>query len=162
MADILRQYRTEYLQAYDHSILPSHRKAIRHITACRTPDMGGQKWRCTNCGRIHFSYHSCRDRHCPKCQTDRIVQWMEKQLDLLLPVRYFMATITVPEALRAVFRSHQKPMYSILFKASAQAIMTLASDKRFLGADIGLMGNLQTWTRQLAYHPHIHFLIQGG
>jgi len=124
--------------------------------------MGGQKYLCKECGKIHYSYHSCRDRHCPKCQNDRIDEWIEKQFELLLPVPYFMATITVPEALRPIFRSHQKTMYHLLFKASAQAIMLLAKDKRFLGADIGMMGILQTWSRVLAYHPHLHFVIPGG
>jgi len=162
MADIVCQYGTEYLEKYDNHILPSHKKAMRHIESCRTPVMGGQKYLCKQCNAFHYSYHSCRNRHCPKCQNDRIDQWLEKQFELLLPVPYFMATITVPEGLRPVFRSHQKKMYHLFFKASAEAIMLLVKDKRFLGADIGLMGILQTWTRQLVYHPHIHFLIPGG
>ena len=162
MADILRQHGTEYLQKYSLRIPPSHCKVIRHIVSCRTPDMGGQKWLCKACGRIHYSYHSCRDRHCPKCQNDRTDGWIKKQFELLLPVPYFMATITVPEGLRASFRSNQKGLYHLFFKASSKAIMLLAKDRRFLGAQIGMMGILQTWSRQLAYHPHIHFLIPGG
>jgi len=162
MADIVCQYGTEYLQKYDDHILPSHKKAMQRIKYCRTPEMGGQKYLCEACGKIHYSYHSCRDRHCPKCQNDRIDHWLEKQFDLLLSVPYFMATITVPQWLRPLFRSHQKTMYHIFFKASAEAIMLLAKDKRFLGADIGLMGILQTWTKILGYHPHLHFLIPGG
>jgi len=162
MAEILRHHGTEYLKKYADKILPSHLKTIRHVTACRTPELGGQKWLCKKCGKIQYCYHSCRDRHCSKCQNDRIAQWFDKQLDLLLPVPYFMATITIPEPLRSICRSHQKQMYHLLFKASAEALMTLTLDKRFLGADIGLIGVLQTWTRMLAYHPHIHFLIPGG
>jgi len=162
MADILCQYGTQYLEQFSKAILPSHQKVMRHIQSCRTPMMGGQKYLCKDCNKIHYSYHSCRDRHCPKCQNDRIDQWLEKQVALLLPVPYFMATITVPQCLRPIFRSHQKTMYHLFFKASAEAIMVLAKDKRFLGADIGLMGILQTWTKTLAYHPHIHFLIPGG
>ena len=162
MADIVCQYGTEYLFKFSESILPSHRKALNHIASCRTREMGGQKYFCKTCNKIHYSYHSCRDGHCPKCQNDRLDEWLARQFELLLSVPYFMATITVPEALRSVFRSHQKKMYHLLFKASAEAIMLLAQDKRFLGADIGLMGVLQTWTRQLVYHPHLHFLIPGG
>lgn len=162
LADIFRQYGTAYLNQHENRILPSHLKAIRHITACRTPEMGGQKWLCRTCSKIHYSYHSCRNRHCSKCQHDQNELWLEAQLNLLLPVPYFMATITVPEGLRSSFRSHQKILYHLLFQASAEALMTLAKDKRFLGADIGLIGVLQTWTRQLVYHPHIHFLIPGG
>ena len=162
LADIVCQYGTEYLNLFSESILPSHRKALNHIASCRTPVMGGQKYICRSCGKIHYSYHSCRDRHCPKCQNDKISDWLEKQFALLLLVPYFMATVTVPEGVRFVFRSHQRKIYPLLFKASAESIMLLAQDKRFLGADIGMMGILQTWTRQLLYHPHIHFLIPGG
>jgi hypothetical protein len=162
MADIVCQYGTEYLKQYGNRILPSHKKVMQHIASCRTPEMGGQKYLCKTCNQFHFSYHSCRDRHCPKCQNDRVDDWLEKQFDLLFPVPYFMATITVPQDLRPVFRSHQKVMYHLFFKASALAIMLLAQDKRFLDADIGMMGILQTWTKQLVYHPHIHFLSPGG
>jgi len=162
MAEIVCRYGTEYLRQFSESILPSHRKALNHIASCRTPVLGGQKYLCKTCRKIHYSYHSCRDRHCPKCQNDRIDEWLEKQFELLLPVPYFMATPTVPEGLRTIFRSHQKTMYHLFFKASAEAIMCLAKDKRFLGAEIGMMGILQTWTRQLAYHPHLHFVIPGG
>jgi len=162
MADIVCQYGNEYLNKFSDSILPSHKKVMQHIATCRTPGMGGQKYLCESCGNFHYSYHSCRDRHCPKCQNDRIDEWLEKQFELLLSVPYFMATPTVPEDLRPVFRSHQKMMYHLFFKASAEAIMLLAKDKRFLGADIGMMAILQTWTRMLVYHPHIHFLIPGG
>ena len=162
MADIVRHYGTEYLQKYNEHILPSHKKVLRHIKACRTSEMGGQKYLCNKCSKIYYRYYSCRDRHCPKCQNDRIDQWLEKQYALLLQVPYFMATITVPQWLRSLFRSHQKTMYHLFFKASAEALMLLAKDKRFLGADIGLMGILQTWTRKLVYHPHLHFLIPAG
>ena len=135
---------------------------MRDVTRCRTPELGGQTWHCDHCGKTHYSYHSCRNRHCPKCQHDRGQDWLERQIDLLLPVPYFMTTVTVPEDLRLAFRHRQKQLYSIFFKASAKALVTLARDKRFLGADIGLIGVLQTWTRMIAYHPHIHFLIPGG
>ena len=162
LADILRQYGTDYSEQYPKDILPSHTKTMRDVIRCRTPELGGQTWHCDHCGKTHYSYHSCRNRHCPKCQHDRAQNWLDQQIDLLLPVPYFMATITVPEGLRPAFRHRQKSLYSLLFKVSARAIMVLARDKRFLGADIGLIGVLQTWTRMIAYHPHIHFLIPGG
>lgn len=162
VAEIVRHYGTEYLKKYDAHILPSHKKVMRHIKASRTPEMGGQKYLCKTCRKIYYRYHSCRDRHCPKRQNDRIESWLDKQCALLLHVPYFMATITVPQWLRPLFRSHQKTMYHLFFKASADALMLLAKDTRFLGADIGLMGILQTWTRKLVYHPHLHFLIPAG
>jgi len=162
LADIIRQYGTDYYQKHQKDILPSHAKTMRDVIRCRTPELGGQTWHCDRCGKNVYSYHSCRNRHCPKCQHDKAQAWLEQQFDLLLPVPYFMATITVPEALRPLFRSRQKKMYHLFFRAAAEAIMLLAKDKRFLGADIGLLGILQTWTRKLVYHPHIHFLIPGG
>lgn len=135
---------------------------MQDISRCRTPDLGGQTWLCEHCDTTHYSYHSCRNRHCPKCQNDRNSDWLQKQLDLLLPVPYFMATITVPDGLRTLFRRCQRKMYHLLFKTSAEAIMRLAKDPKYLGADIGLVGVLQTWARNLVYHPHIHFLIPGG
>jgi endogenous inhibitor of DNA gyrase (YacG/DUF329 family) len=129
---------------------------------CRTEALGGQTWHCSRCDDYHYSYHSCRNRHCPKCGNDRTDHWLEEQKSLLLPVPYFMATITVPEELRSVFRANQKVIYNILFTASAEALQTLALDPKYLGGTIGMIGVLQTWTRNLAYHPHIHFLIPGG
>jgi hypothetical protein len=162
LADILRQYGTDYQNQHSTDILPSHAKTMRDVIRCRTPELGGQTWHCDHCGKTHYSYHSCRNRHCPKCQHDRAQTWLERQIDLLLPVPYFMATVTVPEDLRLAFQHRQKQFYSIFFKASAKAIMVLARDKRFLGVEIGLIGVLQTWTRMIAYHPHVHFLIPGG
>jgi hypothetical protein len=162
LADILCQYGTDYFKEHPNDILPSHTKTVRDVVRCRTPELGGQTWHCDHCGNTHYSYHSCRNRHCPKCQHDRGQAWFEQQADLLLPVPYLMATVTVPENLRPFLRNRQKTLYSLFFKASAKAIMALARDKRFLGADIGLIGVLQTWTRMIAYHPHVHFLIPGG
>jgi hypothetical protein len=162
LAEIIRQYGTDYLNQHSTGILPSHLKTMRDVIRCRTPELGGQAWLCGHCGKTHYSYHSCRNRHCPKCQHDKAKAWLQQQVELLLPVPYFMATVTAPEGLRSAFRNRQKSLYSLFFKATAKAIMVLARDKRFLGAEIGLIGVLQTWTRMIAYHPHIHFLIPGG
>jgi hypothetical protein len=161
LADILRHYGPVYIKRYASRMLPSHKRAIGDIILCRTPRLGGQTWYCDTCKCYHYSYHSCRNRHCPKCQNDRASEWLDAQRQRLLPVPYFMATVTVPEALRGTFRSDQKVMYSIFFRTSAEAIQTLAQDRRFIGGTIGMIGVLQTWTRDLAYHPHIHFLIPG-
>ncbi len=162
LADIIRQYGTDFQNQHSADILPSQTKTMRDVVRCRTPELGGQTWHCDHCGKTRYSYHSCRNRHCPKCQHDKAQAWLEQQIGLLLSVPYFMATVTVPEGLRSAFRIRQKTFYSLLFRASAGAIMTLARDRRFLGAELGLIGVLQTWTRMIAYHPHIHFLIPGG
>ena len=114
------------------------------------------------CGEVQYSYHSCRNRHCPKCQNDKAQEWLEAQQDLLLPVPYFMLTFTLPAALCEVVRSNQSLLYNLLFRVSAAATQHLAKDPRFVGGQIGLVGILHTWGRNLAYHPHIHYLIPAG
>jgi hypothetical protein len=124
--------------------------------------MGGHLYRCPKCHKEHYQYHSCKNRHCPKCQNDQVNHWIDKQQPLLLPVPYFMATFTLPQGLRRLPRSHQKVVYHILFQASQQAMQKLASDPKYIGGTLGMIGLLQTWTRDLRYHPHVHYLIPGG
>ena len=162
LADVFGRFGPEYLARYHENILTSHRSAIDAIVKCRTHRLGGHLWFCQECREYHYSYHSCKNRHCPQCGNDAADEWLEKQQDLLLPSAYFMATFTVPNAVRLYIRSHQKQMYNILFRTSSQALLTLAQDKRFVGGTIGMVGVLQTWTRDLHYHPHIHYLIPGG
>jgi hypothetical protein len=102
------------------------------------------------------------NRHCPKCQHQAGQEWLEQQQELLLPAPYFMVTFTLPEPLRAIARRHQKVVYNLLFQTAAAALQELAQDKRFGGGQIGLVGVLQTWGRELSYHPHVHFLAPGG
>lgn len=107
-------------------------------------------------------YHSCRNRHCPKCQHERTEEWLNLQRNLLLPVPYFMLTFTLPEQLRKRARQNQKLFYQVLFQASAEAAQQLAKDPRFVGGQIGMVGVLHTWTRNLIFHPHVHYLVPGG
>jgi hypothetical protein len=162
LAQVFRQFGPQYLKEHRNRMIPSHKRVMRDIILCRTQALGGQTWYCKGCDDYHYSYHSCRNRHCPKCGNDKADNWLEEQKNLLLPVPYFMATITVPDKLRSLFRANQKVMYRILFTASAEALQTLARDSKYLGGTIGLIGVLQTWTRKLSYHPHIHYLIPGG
>ncbi|MCK5146348.1 transposase [bacterium] len=161
LADIFTRHAKNYLDRYAKLLLPSHKRVLRDVILCRTESLSGQTYFCQHCREYHYSYHSCRNRHCPKCQNNKADDWLDKQQRLLLPAQYFMATVTAPEGLRAVFRSNQKVLYSLLFKTSAEAIGQLALDRRFIGGKIGILGVMQTWTRQLAYHPHIHYLIPG-
>jgi hypothetical protein len=133
--------------------------AIEH---CRTEALGGHVYYCECCDETHYSYHSCRNRHCPKCQNEKGQQWLGKQEDSLLPMPYFMLTFTLPAELREVARRHQKLFYSLLFRASAAAMPKLALDPRFVGGKIGMVGVLHTWGRNLSYHPHVHYLVPGG
>ncbi len=113
LADIFRSYGPAYRQKYADQILPSHRQAMRAIEQCRTEALGGQVYACPECGKVQYSYHSCRNRHCPKCQNDKAQEWLESQQDLLLPVPYFMLTFTLPAALCKVVRSNQKLLYNL-------------------------------------------------
>ena len=156
LADIFHRYGHAYVQQNADRVLPSHRKAIRDITRCRTADMReGGLYRCDDCHRLHYAYRSCGNRHCPQCGNDKIDLWLHKQQELLLPVDYFLVTFTLPHELRAVAYAHQRDIYGAMFCASSEALKQLAMDRRFLGATIGMLGVLQTWKRNLEYHPHI-------
>jgi hypothetical protein len=159
MADIFRLYGPAYRAQYQGRLLPSHERTMQDIVRCRTPLLGGQVFECTHCHEIEYSYHSCMNRHCPKCQNDAAEQWLQKQRKLLLPVPYFLVTFTIPKELRSVTRSNQKIFYRILFQTSAAAMQKLALDPKYLGGQIGAIGNLHTWTRTMTYHPHVHYLV---
>jgi hypothetical protein len=162
LADIFRRYGSAYRQKYATKLLPSHRQAMRAIEHCRTAALGGQVYHCPACDETRYSYHSCRNRHCPKCQHEQTEEWLQLQRELLLPVPYFLLTFTLPAELRQLASQNQKCIYNLLFRASAQATQQLARDPRFVGSQIGMMGVLHTWTRQLTYHPHVHYLVPGG
>jgi ribosomal protein L37AE/L43A len=162
VAEIFRAHGPEYLAKYGGRMPRAHLRAMRDIEQCRTPVLGGQVYVCTKCDERRYSYHSCKNRHCPKCGNDQAEKWLEEQNELLLPVVHFLVTFTLPEELRRVARSNQKMMYSILFRASSEALQKLAWDERFVGGRVGMVGVLHTWTRALIYHPHVHYIVTGG
>ena len=162
IADVFRRFADDYLSAHGATILPSHRRAIADILACRTEALGGHLWRCDHCSAEVYSYHSCKNRSCPKCHADQTERWLASRKAEVLPCPYFHVTITVPEELRDALRSNQKDCYTLLIKAAAEAIIELARDSRFVGATVGVLAVLHTWTQQLVYHPHVHCLVTGG
>jgi hypothetical protein len=162
VADILRLHGPAYRARFGNRILPSHRRAMQDIEQCRTQSLGGQLYYCAQCQQQRYSYHSCKNRHCPKCQNQQANEWLEKQSELLLPTHHFLVTFTLPAELRPIARRHQLTIYPLLFRAAAAALQSLAQDPRFVGARPGLVGVLHTWTRQLLYHPHVHFIVTGG
>lgn len=162
VADIFRLHGPAYRTKFRDRMPPSHLRAMEDIERCRTEALGGQLYFCDQCQEPHYSYHSCQNRHCPKCQNDQANEWLDQQKNLLLPVAYFMVTFTLPEELRPVARSHQQIVYNILFRASSQALLELACDPRFVGGRVGAVGVLHTWTRDLFYHPHVHYIVTGG
>ncbi|NQV19376.1 MAG: IS91 family transposase [Armatimonadetes bacterium] len=162
IAKIFSENLPEYLQKYETRIPYNHLKTIDAIINCRTSAMGGKVYFCEKCKKYHYSYHSCKNRHCPKCGSDDSGKWLKKQMRKLLPVNYFLVTFTIPEELRFICRSNQKLFYSVLFKASSEALKTLLNDPKYAGGKSGFVGILHTWTRQLHYHPHPHYIVPGG
>jgi len=160
--EIFKSYGADYLKKHAAKMPAIHKKALYAIINCRSPQLGGEVYRCDKCKQYHYSYHSCGNRHCVVCGNDDAGQWILNQQKKLLPFRYFLATFTMPEQLRDICRSNQKLLYNILFRASSDALKTLAKDRKYLGAQIGMTGILHTWTRALIYHPHVHYLVAGG
>jgi len=162
LADIFRLHGAEYRAKFGDQMLPSHRRAMHDLEACRTESLGGQLYLCQHCDEALYSYHSCQNRHCPKCQNHLADDWLDKQIGGLLPTNYFLLTFTLPQELRELARSNQKAVYNILFRASAQALQQLAWDERFIGGRLAFVGVLHTWTRDLRFHPHVHYIVSGG
>jgi hypothetical protein len=162
LADVFRRFAEGYLSAHGASVLPSHRRAIADILACRTEQLGGHLWRCDHCSTEVFSYHSCGNRSCPRCHKNQTERWIAARQAELLPCPYFHITVTVPQELREVLRANQRDGYGMLMKAAAEAIIELARGRRRVGGTVGVMAVLHTWTQQLVYHPHVHCLVTGG
>jgi len=157
----VRRHWPAYERKYRARLLPSHRRAVTAIVSCRTPALGGQLYRC-DCGQEHYAYHSCNHRACPQCGHADATEWLDRQRRKLLPVPYYLVTFTVPAQLRPVIRSQQKDLYPLLLRESAGALRDIARDHKDLGAQIGFLAVLQTWTRDLRYHPHVHCVVPGG
>jgi len=132
VAEIFRAHGPEYLAKYGSRMPRAHLRAMRDIEQCRTPVLGGQVYVCRKCDERRYSYHSCKNRHCPKCGNDQAEKWLEEQKELLLPVVHFLVTFTLPEELRVVARRRQKTVYNILFRASSEALQKMAGDDRFI------------------------------
>jgi hypothetical protein len=162
LADVLRRHGPSYIERYRASILPSHLRAMRDLVRCRTAELGAHLAECTACGREHVLYHSCGNRACPRCGHEATLAWIERQRQRLLPVRYYHVVFTLPEELRRLVRSHQRPLLSVLFQAAFESLAALCLDPHFLGAHIGALAVLHTWARTLEWHPHVHMLVPGG
>jgi len=159
VADILRQFGEDYRKA--HRMPLHHLRAMRAIEVCRTATLGGHRYK-YSCGHVDISYNSCRNRHCPKCQTLQKEKWIEARCEDLLPVRYFHVVFTIPSELNPLVLMNQKVMYNILFRSVAETLMTLSDNPKHLGARTGFIGVLHTWGQNLMDHPHIHCVVPGG
>lgn len=160
LAEIVRRYGAAFQDHY--RLQPSQRRALRDIERCQTAALGGQTLICPECEHVAYRYHSCRNRHCPKCQHAQAEAWLSEQQACLLNVPYVLLTFTLPAALRPLARTSPRRTYDLLFRAAAQATLQLAQDPRYIGGLVGMLGVLHTWTRDLRYHPHVHFLIPAG
>jgi hypothetical protein len=162
VADIFARYGKEYLDKFGDKMLPSHKRAFTDILHCRTPAMGGHVCQCNRCGRLRYSYHSCRNRNCTKCHTADTQAWLQARQAELLPVPYYHVIFTIPHKLAEFVRLRQQSMYGILMKSAAQSLIKLASDPHYVGGLVGVMAVLHTWGSNLVYHPHVHCLVTGG
>lgn len=160
LQDIFREYGQSFRQ---NRKLPANvRKAMTAIEHCRTALLGGHADICDECGYTRISYNSCRNRHCPKCQTLTKERWIEARKDDLLNVRYFHVVFTIPDLLDGITFQNQEVLYSILFKSVSETLQELAAEKKYLGARLGFTSILHTWGQNLMLHPHIHCIVPGG
>ena len=160
VADIFRAFGPAYREA--HPMPLRHLRVMRAIEICRTAELGGHLDQCDHCGTVRISYNSCRNRHCPKCQSLEKERWLEAREKDLLPTPYFHVVFTLPEGLRPLALRNQKVLYNLLFKSVSETLTELARDSKHLGAEIGFMAILHTWSQTLIDHPHLHCLVTGG
>ena len=158
--DIIKKYGEEYKEK--HKMMPHIAKTMEAIEKCRTEKLGYHEDVCDECGYRKISYNSCRNRHCPKCQSIARAKWVEEREAEILNVKYFHVVMTIPSELYMIAYQNQSKVYKILFKATAETLEELARDKKYLGAEIGFMEVLHTWGQTLVYHPHIHCIVPAG
>jgi hypothetical protein len=162
LADIVRRHQDEVLARWADRLTQCQRKALRDVAACRTAALGGHWWRCVDCGQQRAVYHSCRNRHCPKCQAATRARWLEQQSQQLLPVEYFHVVFTLPAEVALVALANPVTLYGLLFQAAKQTLLEVAASPKHLGAVPGILMVLHTWGQNLHHHPHVHCVVTGG
>ena len=163
VADIIRAAGQSFIEKYRSSLTGLHLKVLSAIERCRTAVLGGHRDRCSRCGyTVAISYNSCRNRHCPKCQTHARDQWLAARSGELLPVPYVHVVFTLPHELAPLAFHNKKILYRLLFQASAATLLEIAADPKHLGAEIGFLSLLHTWGQNLLHHPHVHCVIPAG
>lgn len=160
LQEIIEIHGENYIR--DNKLPANVLKALSSIQYCKTASLGGHIYECDKCGETTIAYNSCRNRHCPKCQTYAKELWIYERSKSLLPIHYFHIVFTIPEQLNSLVLFNQKELYSILFTSVSETLLELAKDKKYLGADIGFTSILHTWGQNLMNHPHIHCIIPGG
>lgn len=160
VGDIFRAHGEEYRRT--HGLSSAQLRVMAHIEACRTEVLGGHVDTCTRCGHKVASYNSCGDRHCPECQSFSQAKWIDARKERILPTGYFHTVFTLPSELRSLAMCNHQVVYDILFKAAAETLLELGKDPKYLGGLLGLTAVLHTWTRELDFHPHAHFIVTAG
>src|SRR6516165_1796629 len=162
VADVFRRYGEAFRQRHGASLSTPQRRVMTAIELCRTAALGGHIEQCDHCDHQRISYNSCRDRHCPKCQSLARAEWLEKRQSELLDVPYFHVVFTLPDLLAAIAYQNKEQVYDILFRAASETLQTIAVDPKHLGAEIGFFSVLHTWGQNLMFHPHLHCVVPGG
>jgi hypothetical protein len=162
VADIFRDHGAAWRQANRGHVSLAQLKVMSAIESCRTAALGGHVARCEDCAHTTIAYNSCRNRHCPKCQGAAAREWMEERQAELLPVPYFHIVFTLPAVIGDIAYQNKKAIYDLLFKASAETMLTIAADPKHLGARIAITAVLHTWGSAMTHHPHVHMIVPGG
>jgi hypothetical protein len=162
VGDIFRRYGEAYRRAADRVLSTAQRRVMTAIAACRTAALGGHVEQCDHCGHTRVWYNSCRNRHCPSCQSLARAAWIENRTADLLDCEYFHVVFTVPQAIAEIAAQNKAVVYGILFRATADTLRTIAADPRHLGAAIGFFAVLHTWGQTVMHHPHLHCVVPGG
>jgi hypothetical protein len=160
VADIFRRYGEAYRA--EHHSASQQRRVMQAITSCRSAVLGGHREACDSCGHQRIAYNSCRNRHCPKCQSLARAQWIEDRQAELLDCPYFHVVFTLPAEIAAIAYQNKATLYSLLFSVTAETLSTIAADPKHLGAEIGFFAVLHTWGQNLMHHPHLHCVVPGG
>jgi len=162
VADLIRTAGAAFIERNRHWLSWKHVKVLLAIARCRTAALGGHLDECTRCGHRAISYNSCRNRHCPKCQTSARERWIAARRRELLPMRYVHVVFTLPRELAPLALQNKKVIYDLLFRASAETLLEVARDPKHLGAEIGFFSVLHTWNQKLGLHPHVHCVVPAG
>jgi len=162
VAAVIREHGKEFLAKYGALLTVAQRKALRDLAACRTAALGGHVEQCLDCGHERIAYHSCRNRHCPKCQALARARWLDQQAEHLLPVEYHHVVFTLPAALGDLARANPAVVYDLLMRSAAATLRQVAANPQRLGASVGVLMVLHTWGQNLHHHPHVHCVVTGG
>ena len=162
VADIFRDHGPAWRAVNSGHVSLEQLKVMSAIEQCRTPALGGHVARCEDCGHEHIAYNSCRNRHCPKCQSGAAKAWLAAREAELLPVGYFHLVFTLPKPIADIAYQNQREIYNLLMRASADTVIKIAADPKHLGAQVGITSVLHTWGSAMTHHPHVHMIVPGG